>query len=256
MVLAFKPPLTYFSPFSSPHLPPRSTPSWPLHHSNSTYNLNTYLSPLPIYAHSKWPTNTHSFAIWYRYSSSEEEDDNHSFDEAVSLFNQREYYKCHDLLEALWNKAEDPTRTLIHGILQCAVGFHHLFNQNHKGAMMELGEGLCKLRKMDFDSGPFYDFEQDISAVLNFIYNTQIELAACGDDLCVTMEQSERSYLLLGAYAAGQHLYHLEMDSDQVVYIVFCPQRPNGSAAHTSAPSPRVRLPILKAAEDHLLVCE
>lgn len=45
--------------------------------------------------------------------------------------------------------------------------------------MMELGEGLCKLRKMDFDSGPFYDFEQDISAVLNFIYNTQIELAAC-----------------------------------------------------------------------------
>lgn len=121
---------------------------------------------------------------------------------------------------------------------------------------MELGEGLCKLRKMDFDSGPFYDFEQDISAVLNFIYNTQIELAACGDDLCVTMEQSEKSYLLLGAYAAGQHLYHLEMDSDQVVYIVFCPQRPNGSTAHTSAPSPRVRLPILKAAEDHLLFCE
>lgn len=129
MVLAFKPPLTYFPPFSSPHLPPHSTPSWPLHHSNSTYNPNTCLSPLPIYAHSKWPTNTHSFAIWYRYSSSEEEDDDHSFDEAVSLFNQREYYKCHDLLEALWNKAEDPTRTLIHGILQCAVGFHHLFNQ-------------------------------------------------------------------------------------------------------------------------------
>ncbi|KAK5841775.1 uncharacterized protein LOC108466432 [Gossypium arboreum] len=256
MVLAFKPPLTYFSPFSSPHLPPRSAPSWLLHHSNSTYNPNTCLSPLPIYAHSKWPTNTHSFAIWYRYSSSEEEDDNHSFDEAVSLFNQREYYKCHDLLEALWNKAEDPTRTLIHGILQCAVGFHHLFNQNHKGAMMELGEGLCKLRKMDFDSGPFYDFEQDISAVLNFIYNTQIELAACGDDICVTMEQSERSYLLLGAYAAGQHLYYLEMDSDQIVYIVFCPQRPNGSAAHTSASSPKVRLPILKAAEDHLLFCE
>ena len=25
--------------------------------------------------------------------------------------------------------AQEPTRTLIHGILQCAVGFHHLFNQ-------------------------------------------------------------------------------------------------------------------------------
>lgn len=51
--------------------------------------------------------------------------------------------------------------------------------KNHKGAMMELGEGLCKLRKMDFKSGPFHQFELEISAVLDFIYQTQIELAAC-----------------------------------------------------------------------------
>jgi len=44
---------------------------------------------------------------------------------------------------------------------------------------MELGEGLCKLRKMDFPNGPFLKFEKDISAVLEFIYQTQIELAAC-----------------------------------------------------------------------------
>lgn len=45
--------------------------------------------------------------------------------------------------------------------------------------MMELGEGLCKLRKMNFESGPFLQFEQEISAVLEFIYQTQLELAAC-----------------------------------------------------------------------------
>lgn len=44
---------------------------------------------------------------------------------------------------------------------------------------MELGEGVCKLRKMNFKSGPFYEFEQEISAALDFIYQTQIELAAC-----------------------------------------------------------------------------
>lgn len=44
---------------------------------------------------------------------------------------------------------------------------------------MELGEGLCKLRKMNFEKGPFQEFEKDISAVLNFIYQTQLELAAC-----------------------------------------------------------------------------
>ncbi|KAK4564613.1 hypothetical protein RGQ29_006616 [Quercus rubra] len=127
-----------------------------------------------------------SFRLSYRFSAVEDHydddgdtSDNFSFDGAVTLFNDREYYKCHDYLEALWNMAQEPTRTLIHGILQCAVGFHHLFNQNHKGAMMELGEGLCKLRKMNFESGPFHQFEQEISAVLDFIYQTQIELAAC-----------------------------------------------------------------------------
>lgn len=44
---------------------------------------------------------------------------------------------------------------------------------------MELGEGICKLRKIEFQTGPFHQFEKDISAVLDFIYQTQIELAAC-----------------------------------------------------------------------------
>ncbi|KAJ6700237.1 hypothetical protein OIU79_013304 [Salix purpurea] len=97
------------------------------------------------------------FRASYRNYSEEDDDDGEdcSFEAAAALFNKREYYRCHDVLESLWIKSEEPTRTLYHGILQCAVGFHHLFNQNHKGAMMELGEGLCKLRRMDFESGTF-----------------------------------------------------------------------------------------------------
>lgn len=80
-------------------------------------------------------SNSNLLAVSYRYFTEEEDDDDEdqNFDEAVALFNGGEYYKCHDYLEALWNNAEDPARTLIHGILQCAVGFHHLFNQvlNH-----------------------------------------------------------------------------------------------------------------------------
>lgn len=67
-----------------------------------------------------------------RFTADEEDDEfgsSSSFNEAVELFNSREYYKCHDVLEALWNESEEPARTLVHGILQCAVGFHHLFNQ-------------------------------------------------------------------------------------------------------------------------------
>ncbi|KAF3441363.1 hypothetical protein FNV43_RR15277 [Rhamnella rubrinervis] len=221
------------------------------------------ISPYPNSTHSK-PFNKH-YRIWqqsnkfsplclsYRFyadrADHQEDDDdaeNCSFDEAVELFNRREYYKCHDYLEALWNKAEEPTRTMIHGILQCAVGFHHLFNQNHRGAMMELGEGLCKLKKMNFKSGPFHEFEQDISAALDFIYQTQIELAACSEDLCIAMDQSERSYQLLGGYGAGQRLYNLQSESDsnnQNMYIVFCPQSSYGNGTKPT----KVKLPTLYA---------
>jgi len=58
--------------------------------------------------------------------------------------------------------------------------------QNHRGAMMELGEGLCKLRKLQLDSdgdsgggGPFSRFRDEVAAVLQFLYRTQKELAAC-----------------------------------------------------------------------------
>ncbi|KAF0889057.1 hypothetical protein E2562_021113 [Oryza meyeriana var. granulata] len=51
------------------------------------------------------------------------------FDAAAALFNGGEFHACHDVVEELWYTAEEPTRTLLHGILQCAVGFHHLFNQ-------------------------------------------------------------------------------------------------------------------------------
>lgn len=45
--------------------------------------------------------------------------------------------------------------------------------------MMELGEGISKLRKINCSSGPFRQFEEEMSAVLDFLYQTQLELAAC-----------------------------------------------------------------------------
>lgn len=96
-----------------------TSPSFnPLTHSNQHLNLRT-------------SNSNNLFVVSYRYCTKEEDEDEeeHNFDEAVTLFNGGEYYKCHDYLESLWHNAEEPSRTLIHGILQCAVGFHHLFNQ-------------------------------------------------------------------------------------------------------------------------------
>ncbi|KAJ3681010.1 hypothetical protein LUZ60_015499 [Juncus effusus] len=171
-----------------------------------------------------------------------DQDEDVSFELAVKLFNGGRYYKCHDVLEEMWYDAEEPVRTFLHGVLQCSVGFHHLLNQNHRGAMMELGEGLCKLRKLGFKDGPFLQFEQDISTALEFIYQTQKELAACNDKFCMTMDGSEKSYELLGSFAAGQKLYSLELSLDAEMYIMF--SAPN----HYSSERPsRVKVPKLDA---------
>lgn len=241
-------------PFLPPPLPPTLS-----YHSSSTYNNQSLLTSSPSSSLSKYkPSASYRFPPGRRSIEEEEEDDDDlvngggsKFTEAVALFNSRDYHGCHDLLEAIWNHSEDPIRPLVHGILQCAVGFHHLFNQNHKGAMMEMGEGLCKLRKLNFDDGPFHQFERDMSAVLDFIYHTQLEFAACNDDMCVSMDQSETSYKLLGGYGAGQHLYWLEMDGSTSLYIVFCPDK-----SITTAHQPRVRLPILYASQQHLMELE
>lgn len=69
------------------------------------------------------------------------------FWQGVALFNQREFYDCHDVLEAIWIEANDPQKTFYQGILQIAVAFYHLGNQNLRGATILLGEGMHRLRR-------------------------------------------------------------------------------------------------------------
>lgn len=65
----------------------------------------------------------------------------------IQQFNQQEFYACHDTLEAIWLEASEPERTLYQGILQIAVGIYHLSNQNLRGAMILLGEGIGRLSR-------------------------------------------------------------------------------------------------------------
>jgi uncharacterized protein len=68
------------------------------------------------------------------------------FWQAVEQFNQRQFYDCHDTLEALWLEEVDPLRRFYQGILQIAVACYHLSRHNWRGAMILLGEGMSRLR--------------------------------------------------------------------------------------------------------------
>lgn len=65
----------------------------------------------------------------------------------IELYNQGEYYECHEVLEDIWRAEPDDVRFLYQGILQVGVGFHHLSNQNWRGAVGLLEGGIDKLNR-------------------------------------------------------------------------------------------------------------
>ncbi|MFN3361707.1 MAG: DUF309 domain-containing protein [Pseudanabaenaceae cyanobacterium] len=70
---------------------------------------------------------------------------------AVALFNQQDFYPCHDILEAIWHEAAPAERNFYQGLLQVAVGCYHLQRGNTNGAKMLLGEGIYRLRQYPED---------------------------------------------------------------------------------------------------------
>ncbi len=67
------------------------------------------------------------------------------FWQGIDQFNNQEFYACHDTFEALWMDSCEPTKKFYQGILQIAVGCHHLGNHNWRGAVILLGEGVRRI---------------------------------------------------------------------------------------------------------------
>jgi predicted metal-dependent hydrolase len=59
----------------------------------------------------------------------------------IEQFNRREYFACHETLEAIWNAEPGAIRVLYKGILQVGVGCYHLLRENHRGALIKLQSG-------------------------------------------------------------------------------------------------------------------
>ncbi len=71
--------------------------------------------------------------------------------DGIRLFNAGEYYACHESLESIWLGERGPIRYLYQGILQIGVGFHHLGNQNFRGARLLLENGIAKVERFQPD---------------------------------------------------------------------------------------------------------
>ena len=65
----------------------------------------------------------------------------------IELFNQRQYFECHEVIEEAWREEPGPIREMYQGILQIGVACYHLQRQNRRGALKLLERGIPKIAR-------------------------------------------------------------------------------------------------------------
>lgn len=97
--------------------------------------------------------------------------------EGLALFNAREFFACHEVLEVLWRAEPDTIRSLYQGILQVGVAYYHLLRGNWWGAVKLLDAGLKRLR-------PFAPACQrvDVARLIRESERCRVELERIGAD--------------------------------------------------------------------------
>jgi predicted metal-dependent hydrolase len=80
-----------------------------------------------------------------------EDHDEHHFQQefirGIQLFNEKEFFDCHDAWEELWHEERGERRLFLQGMIQSAVGSYHLSNGNITGAISQYMKALDKLQK-------------------------------------------------------------------------------------------------------------
>jgi len=54
--------------------------------------------------------------------------------EGLKLFNEEEFFECHEVLEELWTNIHDDSRKFYQGLIQASVALFHFGNGNLGGA--------------------------------------------------------------------------------------------------------------------------
>jgi uncharacterized protein len=63
----------------------------------------------------------------------------------IELFNAKEFYECHEVLEDVWRPSRGAERYFLQALIHFALGFYHHQQGNPVGAALQLRKGLRKL---------------------------------------------------------------------------------------------------------------
>lgn len=65
--------------------------------------------------------------------------------QGIHLFNHREFFECHEVLEEAWTPQRGPRRLFLQALIHVAVGFYHCQRGNPPGAIGQLRKALRKM---------------------------------------------------------------------------------------------------------------
>ncbi|HEY4259946.1 MAG TPA: DUF309 domain-containing protein [Schlesneria sp.] len=54
--------------------------------------------------------------------------------EGLRLFNEEDFFECHEVFEELWSESQGDDRKFLQGMIQAAVALFHFGNENFGGA--------------------------------------------------------------------------------------------------------------------------
>jgi predicted metal-dependent hydrolase len=66
--------------------------------------------------------------------------------EGIRLFNEEEFFECHDVLEELWSECQGEEKSFLQGMIQASVALFHFGNENYGGAKKLY---LTSLKRLD-----------------------------------------------------------------------------------------------------------
>ena len=75
------------------------------------------------------------------------------FQKGIDAFNNRKFYEAHEYWEELWLDYKLTDATFIQGLIQLAVSYFHLFNQNLNGARSMIRKCLGKFEGINMARG-------------------------------------------------------------------------------------------------------
>ena len=100
------------------------------------------------------------------------------------LFNHHLFFEVHEVLEAQWVHERGEAKLFFQGLIQIAVAFYHRQNQNLRGALALLQDGL---EKITFHQPGFLGLELQVFAF--HLEPCRSELLRLGEEVCMQFRE-------------------------------------------------------------------